>query len=163
MQGSHLLASDRSGTVQGRPARRAGCVRLDGTGLALMDPGPASHRSTLSPSKQFVVDNCSRVDMAPKAILREASGKEIMLLEEADLSRLVAAGWRMPETFTVKAADGVTDLYGNMWKPFDFDPNKKYPIIANVYPGPQTEGKTHTFVPSGGTMQLAQIGFIVKA
>jgi dipeptidyl aminopeptidase/acylaminoacyl peptidase len=137
------------------------CVRLDGTGLALMDPGNATHRSTLSPSKQFMVDNCSRVDMAPKSILREASGKEIMTLEEADLSRLRDAGWRMPETFVVKAADGVTDLYGNMWKPFDFDPNKKYPIIANVYPGPQTEGTTHTFSSSGGTQQLAQVGFIV--
>jgi dipeptidyl-peptidase-4 len=136
-------------------------VRLDGTGLTLMDPGNATHRSTLSPSKQFVVDNCSRVDVAPRSILREASGKELVVLEEADLSRLAEAGWRLPETFTVKAADGVTDLYGNMWKPFDFDPNKKYPIIVNVYPGPQTEGVTHTFASTSGTMQLAQLGFIV--
>ena len=68
-----------------------------------------------------------------------------MDLEKADLSRLYETGWKMPETFIVKAADGVTDLYGNMWKPFDFDPKKKYPIIAHVYPGPQTEGVTYTF------------------
>jgi dipeptidyl aminopeptidase/acylaminoacyl peptidase len=137
------------------------CVHLDGTGLTLMDPGNANHRSSLSPSRQFVVDNCSRVDLAPKTVLRRASGEQIMVLEEADLSKLHALGWKLPETFTVKAADGVTDLYGNMWKPFDFDPNRKYPIIAHVYPGPQMEGTTHTFTALAGEQQLAQIGFIV--
>jgi dipeptidyl-peptidase-4 len=67
----------------------------------------------------------------------------------------------MPETFTVKAADGVTDLYGNMWKPFDFDPKKKYPIIAHVYPGPQTEGVVYRFSAYSTNMQMAQLGFIV--
>src|SRR5262245_55315139 len=84
-----------------------------------------------------------------------------MDLEAADLSKLAELGWRMPETFTVKAADGVTDLYGNMWKPFDFDPYKKYPVIAHVYPGPQQEGVTHTFTALSGNQQLAQLGFIV--
>jgi hypothetical protein len=137
------------------------CVHLDGTGLTLMDPGDASHRSVLSPTKQYLVDNCSRVDRAPVSVLRDASGKLIMELEKADLSRLEEIGWRLPETFIVKAGDGVTDLYGNMWKPFDFDPNKKYPIIAHVYPGPQTEGTTHTFSATAGEQQLAQLGFIV--
>ena len=61
-----------------------------------------------------------------------------MDLETADLARIVEAGWKHPEPFKVKAADGVTDLYGVMWKPFDFDPEKKYPIITYVYPGPQS-------------------------
>ncbi|NRA97622.1 MAG: DPP IV N-terminal domain-containing protein, partial [Planctomycetes bacterium] len=110
-------------------------VNLDGTGLTLLDPGDANHRSTLSASKRFLVDNASRVDRAPISSLRDAQGQEIMKLGECDLSRLYEAGWRMPETFTVKAADGVTDLYGNMWKPFDFDAKKRYPIILSVYPG----------------------------
>jgi dipeptidyl aminopeptidase/acylaminoacyl peptidase len=84
-----------------------------------------------------------------------------MELEQADLSRLMEVGWKMPETFIVKAADGVTDLYGNLWKPFDFNPNKKYPIIAHVYPGPQQEGVTHTFSAINTNQQLAQLGFIV--
>ncbi len=137
------------------------CVRFDGTGLKLMDPGNANHSSSLSKSKQYIVDNCSRVDMKPVSILRNADGKEIMKLEEADLSRLDQVGWRMPETFVVKAADGVTDLYGNMWKPFDFDEKKQYPIIAHVYPGPQQEGTRHTFSATAGEQQLAQLGFIV--
>jgi dipeptidyl aminopeptidase/acylaminoacyl peptidase len=84
-----------------------------------------------------------------------------MDLEKADLSRLFEVGWKMPETFTVKAADGVTDLYGNLWKPFDFDSSKKYPIIAHVYPGPQQEGLNHTFLALNVNQQLAQLGFIV--
>jgi dipeptidyl aminopeptidase/acylaminoacyl peptidase len=137
------------------------CVHLDGTGLTLMDPGDGSHQSALSPSRQFVVDNCSRVDRAPVSVLRDAAGQKVMDLEKADLSRLIEVGWKPPETFCVKAADGVTDLCGNLWKPFDFDPNKKYPIIAHVYPGPQQEGVTHAFQALSGNQQLAQLGFIV--
>jgi dipeptidyl aminopeptidase/acylaminoacyl peptidase len=136
-------------------------VHLDGTGLSLLDPGNANHVSWLSPSRQFIVDTCARVDMAPLSVLRDGTGKEVMKLEEADLSRLYQVGWKMPERFTVKAADGVTELYGNMWKPFDFDPHKKYAIIVHVYPGPQQEGVTHTFSALSGEQQLAQLGFIV--
>jgi dipeptidyl aminopeptidase/acylaminoacyl peptidase len=137
------------------------CVHLDGTGLTLLDPGDANHQSVLSPSRQFVVDNASRVDMAPVAVLRDATGREVMKLAEADLSRLTEIGWKMPERFTVKAADGVTDLCGNLWKPFDFDPRKRYPIIVHVYPGPQQEGVTYIFAAASGEQQLAQLGFIV--
>ncbi len=136
-------------------------VKLDGTGLTLLDPGNATHNSTLAPSHAFVIDNCSRTDMSPVSVLRDAKGEKLMDLEQSDISRLSEVGWKMPETFIVKAADGVTDLYGNMWKPFDFDPHKKYPIIVNVYPGPQTEGVTHTFNALGTNQQLAQLGFIV--
>lgn len=137
------------------------CIHLDGTGLTLMDPGDATHTSTLSPTRQFLVDNCSRIDMAPVSVLRDATGKQILKLEEADLSRLQEIGWKMPERFCVKAADGVTDLCGNLWKPFDFNPKKRYPIIVHVYPGPQQEGVTHTFAAFSTNQQLAQLGFIV--
>jgi dipeptidyl aminopeptidase/acylaminoacyl peptidase len=137
------------------------CVHLDGTGLALMDPGEGNHDSHLSPSRQYVVDNCSRFDAAPTSVLRDARGNKIMDLEKADLSKLHEVGWRMPETFIVKAADGVTDLYGHMWKPFDFDPKKKYPVIAHVYPGPQTESMTHAFQAITPQQQLAQLNLIV--
>ncbi len=137
------------------------CVNLDGTGLTLLDPGNANHTASLSPTRQYLVDNWSRVDAAPVSYLRDATGKEIMKLEECDLSRLYEIGWKMPETFIVKAADGVTDLYGNMWKPFDFNSSKRYPIIVHCYPGPQQEGVTHTFAASSANQQLAQLGFIV--
>lgn len=136
-------------------------VNLDGTALTLLDPGDASHTSTPSPTKHYFVDNYSRVDMVPKVTVRDEDGRAVMDLEEMDLSRLKETGWKMPETFKVKSADGVTDIYGDMWKPFDFDPKKKYPIILNVYPGPQTESVSFTFSASASNQRLAQLGFIV--
>lgn len=136
-------------------------AKLDGSDLKLLNPGDADHSATLSPSRKFVVDVFSRADMAPKAEVRDANGKRVMELEETDLTRLRETGWQMPETFQVKAADGTTDIYGVMWKPIDFDPAKKYPIIANVYPGPQTESVISTFSATANNQRIAQLGFIV--
>jgi dipeptidyl aminopeptidase/acylaminoacyl peptidase len=133
----------------------------DGTAFALVDGGNFNHAETISPTKKYMVDNYSRVDAPTKIVLRDAAGAVVMNLEEADVSRLKEMGWRMPEPFIVKAADGVTDIYGNMWKPFDFDSTKKYPIVANVYPGPQTESVNFTFSATGAPQQLAQLGIIV--
>ena len=133
----------------------------DGSGFALADAGSSNHTPTFLPSKKYFVDNFSRLEQAPKAVLRDGTGKAVMDLEEMDLSSLKALGWKPPEQFMVKAADGVTDIYGNMWKPFDFDSTKKYPIIANVYPGPQTETVNIPFGAGGVPQQLAQVGFIV--
>jgi dipeptidyl aminopeptidase/acylaminoacyl peptidase len=136
-------------------------VNLDGTGFALIDPGNGTHNAQLSPNKKWIVDSYSRVDLVPKSVLRDPTGKVVMDLEEMDVSKLRELGWRPPETFTTKAADGVTNIYGNIWKPFDFDSTKKYPIIANVYPGPQTESVTFPFTPANVPQQLAQLGFVV--
>jgi dienelactone hydrolase len=84
-----------------------------------------------------------------------------MLLEETNLDALKKTDWQMPQTFSVKAGDGVTELYGNMWLPFDFDPKKKYPVVAHVYPGPQTEGVVYRFGAYSTNMQMAQLGFVV--
>jgi dipeptidyl-peptidase-4 len=136
-------------------------IGLDGKNLQLLDPGDADHNSTLSTDKKYVVDNYSRTDLAPRVVLHDDSGKVIAELEESNMASLTEMGWKMPETFKVKAADGVTDIYGNMWKPFDFDPKKKYPIITNVYPGPQTESVSTGFGANSTNQRLAQLGFIV--
>ena len=136
-------------------------VHLDGGNLTLLDPGNANHESVLSPTRRYVVDNCSKFDQAPASVLRDARGSKVMDLEAADLSKLTEIGWKMPETFCVKAADGVTDLCGHLWKPFDFDAKRKYPVIAHVYPGPQTESMQHQFTPTASQQQLAQLGFLV--
>jgi len=136
-------------------------VKLDGGGLTLLDPGDADHVSSLSEDRKYIVDVSSRTDLEPRAVLRDEAGKPMVELEHTSLARLKEIGWQMPETFKVKADDGITDLYGNMWKPFDFDPHKKYPIITNVYPGPQTESVSTTFSASGANERLAQLGFIV--
>lgn len=136
-------------------------VQADGSGLTLLDAGDADHNSSLSPNQRLILNNYSRVDMAPRSVIRNANGEVVLELEEMDLSELEEFGWQMPESFVVKAADGVTDLYGNMWKPFDFDPEMSYPVITYVYPGPQTEAVTASFRATPTEQDLAQLGFIV--
>src|SRR5205085_8198447 len=102
------------------------------------------------------------VNTVPKSALYNAEGKKILDLETADLSSLLGAGYKFPEIFKVKADDGITDLYGVMYKPFNFDPAKKYPVIEYVYPGPQTEAVNKSFSRSMDRVdRLAQVGFIV--
>lgn len=136
-------------------------MKLDGSDFRNLTPGNANHRTNLSFSKKFVVGNHSRPDLAPSSFVYDEKGDRVLELEKSDLSRLEATGWKMPETFVVKSDDGVVDIYGNMWKPMDFDPTKKYPIILNIYPGPQTESVNDTFSAFGTTQTLAQLGFIV--
>lgn len=138
-------------------------ARLDGEGkVKLLTPEDANHHVEFSPSGDYFTDNFSRVDMAPRSVLRDKNGKLVRALAEADLSTLLATGWRMPERFTVKAADGKTDLYGVMWKPIDFDSTRRYPVISYVYPGPQTEAVDLDFTVTGNhNAALAQVGFIV--
>ena len=138
-------------------------VGFDGKNLALLTPADADHDVSLSPSGRVFVDNFSRPDEKPTSVLRAADGRQVLALEGADISRLVAAGWKPPIPFTVKARDGVTDLYGLMFRPTRFDPSKKYPIIDNIYPGPQTGSVgSRSFAASrGDTQALAELGFIV--
>jgi dipeptidyl-peptidase 4 len=136
-------------------------VGLDGAASKLLNPGEASHLVTTDESGRFFVDTSSRVNTAPKSVLYDALGTPLGDLETTDMNSILEAGYKYPETFKVKADDGITDLYGVMYKPFDFDPAKKYPIIAFVYPGPQTESVTKIFTPKSPNMGLAQFGFIV--
>jgi dipeptidyl-peptidase 4 len=136
-------------------------INLDGTGLRLLNPGDATHSAETNDTTKYFVENFSRVDQGPRSQLRDMLGNVLLDLETTDVSALIAAGFKYPEPFKVKADDGITDLYGVIYRPFDFDANKKYPIIAYVYPGPQTESVSKTFVPRSSSMQLAQFGFIV--
>jgi len=136
-------------------------VNLNGSGMKLLNPGDSSHGAATADSMKYFVDNASRVNCAPESVLYDQLGTKLMPLETTDLSAMTEAGFKFPEPFKVKADDGITDLYGVMYKPFDFDPNKKYPIIAYVYPGPQTESVTKTFTPRNDRIALAQFGFIV--
>jgi dipeptidyl-peptidase 4 len=136
-------------------------INLDGNGLKLLNPGDASHNVNESDSNKYFVSTASKVNTAPKSVLYDMLANPVLELETTDLSTATEAGFKFPETFKVKADDGITDLYGVMYKPYDFDPNKKYPIIAYVYPGPQTESVTKTFSPRNANVALAQFGFVV--
>src|SRR5690606_3230200 len=137
-------------------------VNKSGGAIKLLTPGDFDHQVVSSESSNYFIDNYSRVNTAPISNLYNASGQLVMKLEETDLSNLFAAGYKFPEPFKVKAGDGITDLYGVMYKPFDFDSTKTYPIIEYVYPGPQTEAVNKSFGRSMDRIdRLAQMGFIV--
>lgn len=137
-------------------------INFDGTGMKLLNPGDFDHAAGMNDEGKFVVNNFSRVNTVPKSVLLDNMGNKVMDLETADLSLLMATGYKFPEPFKVKADDGITDIYGVMYKPFNFDPTKKYPIIEYVYPGPQTEAVNKAFGRSMDRMdRLAQLGYIV--
>ena len=137
-------------------------INFDGSGMKLLNPGDFDHSVSMDDQNKYFVNNFSRVNTVPKSALMDNNGKIIMNLETADLSLLMATGYKFPEPFSVKADDGMTDIYGVMYKPFDFDPNKKYPIIEYVYPGPQTEAVNKSFSKAmDRTDRLAQFGYIV--
>jgi len=137
-------------------------VNFDGSGLRLLNPGEFDHAASMDDNNRYLVNNFSRVNTVPKSVLYNAEGKKIMDLETADLSNLFAAGYKFPQPFKAKADDGITDLYGVMYKPFDFDSTKKYPIVEYVYPGPQTEAVNKAFSKGlDRTDRLAQLGMVV--
>lgn len=138
-------------------------VGFDGKNLRLLTPENANHTVYINDRYTLIVDNFSRIDTVPQTSVRRIDGKLITMLERTDLTDLMAYGWRFPEQVRSKAADGVTDLYGIMWKPFDFDPTKKYPVISQVYPGPFTDTVWGSFTLNDkyANEALAQRGFIV--
>ncbi|HEY7838752.1 MAG TPA: DPP IV N-terminal domain-containing protein [Terriglobales bacterium] len=129
----------------------------------LLTPEDANHTVAFDPSGQSFVDTYSTPDTPPVTVLRDTSGKLVAGLEKADISRLLATGWKPPEQITVKARDGKTTLYGLMFTPFHMEKGVKYPIINHIYPGPQTGSvETRDFIPSHDDDEaLAQLGFVV--
>lgn len=137
-------------------------VSLQGGEPKMLDIPDMNIDAIASDDGKYFIANYSRVDYKPASALFDATGKKVCDLGEADFSLLFAAGYKFPERFKVKAADGITDLYGAIYKPFDFDSTKVYPICDYVYPGPQVEANNISW--SRGftrTDRLAQLGFIV--
>jgi dipeptidyl-peptidase 4 len=137
-------------------------VSLDGGAVSLLNKGDFNHEININDAASYFVSNFSRVNTVPASALYDRNGTKIMDLETADLSQLLAAGYKFPEPFTFKADDGITDLFGVMYKPFDFDSARTYPLVQYVYPGPQTEAVNKSFGRGmDRTDRLAQFGFVV--
>ncbi len=138
-------------------------IGFDGKNLATLTPEDGNHTIAVSPSGRFFVDNFSKPDVTPVAVLRDDTGKLIATLERTDISRLLATGWKPPTPITVKGRDGETDIYGLMYQPANLDPNKKYPIVNHIYPGPQggSVGSWSFSAARGDAQALADLGFIV--
>jgi dipeptidyl aminopeptidase/acylaminoacyl peptidase len=138
-------------------------INFDGTGLILLTEGEGNHDAYFSPDNKFIVDTWSTVEKPPVAVLRNADdGSELMVLEKADISKLLETGLQLPEVFVSKGRDGVTDIWGIIIRPTNFDPSKNYPVIEDIYAGPHSSFVPKSFRPSATNMhQLAELGFIV--
>jgi dipeptidyl-peptidase 4 len=139
-------------------------IGLDGKGPQVsLTPDDGTHAIQLSPSGKYLIDTYSKPDVPRVVALRNAAGKLVMPLEQQDISRLVASGWKAPIPIKVKADDGTTDIYGMMFVPSNLDRTKKYPIVNNAYPGPQSGSVgSRAFTEARGDRQaLAELGFIV--
>ena len=157
-----------AGKIPGRDPYFRHLYRIDmnGKGLTLLTPEDGDHSTTLSPNGAVFVDSWSRADLVPTAVVRNAStGKLISTLEQGDISKLVAAGWKAPTRITVKDRASKWDLYGLMWTPTALDSTKKYPIINYIYPGPQggSVGSRQFSAATRDNQALAELGFIVVA
>ena len=138
-------------------------VGLDGGDVHLLTPDSAHHTVSLSPDGEHFVDSYSTPVVPPITVLRDREGRAVMTLEEADVARLSASGWQPPMPFSVKARDGETDLYGLLFRPLDFDPNRVYPVVNYLYPGPQSGSVgSRSFRGSHRDLQaIAELGFVV--
>ncbi|MEP6778264.1 MAG: prolyl oligopeptidase family serine peptidase [Gemmatimonadaceae bacterium] len=137
-------------------------INLDGTNLVSYTPEDGTHSMYFSPDSAFYVDSWTRVDLPPVTVLkRTADQKVVMPLDSGDASALMKAGFKMAEPFVAKGRDGTTDIWGVIFKPTNFDPKKKYPVIEQIYAGPQGSFAPKTFAVNGATRALAEVGFIV--
>jgi dipeptidyl aminopeptidase/acylaminoacyl peptidase len=137
-------------------------INFDGTGLLTLTEADANHTVAFSPDNNYYVDTYSRVDTPPVVELRKAADASLVQqLEKADITELVKAGWKAPEVFVAKARDGKTDIWGVIYRPTNFDPKKKYPVIENIYAGPQGQFVPKSFGAFNGMQAQAEIGFIV--
>ncbi|MGH2643432.1 MAG: DPP IV N-terminal domain-containing protein, partial [Chitinophagaceae bacterium] len=143
-------------------------INFDGKGFNVLTPEPGNHSITFSPSGNYFTDTYSKPDVPPVTVLSKLDGSVVMTLAKTDISRLTARGWRPPVPFHVKAADSKTEIYGLMFVPTDLNPDKKYPVIDYIYPGPQGgtflaggEGAWSFHATSGDNQALAELGFVV--
>ena len=140
-------------------------IGMDGKGFKVLTPEAGNHQVTFSPSYHYFTDTYSKPNVAPVTVLRSADGKLLATLEKSDISQLTAKGWKPVTPITLKAHDGQTDIYGLMFTPTNLDPNKKYPIIDYIYPGPQggSVGSWSFSSARGDNQALAELGFVVVA
>jgi len=137
-------------------------VNFDGTGMTVLTEGDGTHTEQFSPDRRWFIDTWSRVDGPPVNELRRGDdGRLVCHLEETDASAWLAAGGRYPERFTAKGRDGVTDIYGVIWRPRDFHASKKYPVLENIYAGPQDSFTPKSFHANYTEERLADRGFVV--
>lgn len=137
-------------------------INFDGTGLTRLTDADGEHTVVFSRDHKYYVDTWQRVDLAPIAQLHRSEDQKVVLdLDKGDTTALLAAGFKFPEVFVAKGRDGKTDIWGTITRPLHFDPKKKYPVIENIYAGPQGSFVPKSFSSLAPDQALAELGFIV--
>ncbi|HJT71358.1 MAG TPA: DPP IV N-terminal domain-containing protein [Terriglobales bacterium] len=137
-------------------------VNFDGSDLTLLTPENANHTVSISPDERYFVDSYSRPDLPGESVLRRTKdGSEVRVLQKADIGALIKTGWKFPIPFEGKATDNSTNLYGLIVRPSNFDSAKKYPIVEQVYTGPQGFFVPKTFAAALRLQSIAELGFVV--
>ncbi len=137
-------------------------IGFDGKNLVLLTAANASHLLSFSPDRKYFIDNYSRPDMpAVTELHRTSDGKLISVLENADINRYTELGLKMPEVFVAKGRDGLTDIWGVICRPSHFESTQKYPVIENIYAGPQDAYTPKRFMNYSEMQSMAELGFIV--
>ncbi len=138
-------------------------INFDGTNMVKLTDGNGTHDANFSPDRKYFIDTWSAVDTPPVSVLKNTGdGSQVLVLEKADITKLIETGIKFPESFKAKGRDGKTDIYGIIIRPANFDPSMKYPVIENIYAGPHSSFVPKNFRPLYGEMsQLAELGFIV--
>lgn len=137
-------------------------IALDGSGIRDLTPTNGFHEVKMNPSHTVFTDTWSRPDLPYESVLRSsADGSVICELAKSDISRLLKAGWTRPEVFSAKGRDGVTDIWGTIYRPSDFNPSKKYPVVEYIYAGPHDSHVDKVFRPVMRFSRLVEMGFIV--
>lgn len=154
---------EKGGTPAGEDPYNRHLMRLDLETLAITDltPEAANHVITFNPDRTIFTDVYSKPDMAPVSVLRDIDGNTLMELQKADISALLATGWTMPEVFVAKGRDGKTDIWGTIFRPSDFNPRKKYPVVEYIYAGPHDSFVLKDFYAYLRFSKLVEMGFIV--
>ena len=155
---------EAGGMIPGQDPYFTQCYRInfDGTGLTKLTDANGTHTVVFSHDRKYYVDTWQRVDLPPIAQLRRTEDQKVLMdLDKGDASALLAAGIRYPEVFVAKGRDGSTDIWGLIIRPTNFDPSKKYPVIENIYAGPQGAFVPKTFNAVAADQALAELGFIV--
>ena len=154
------------GLVQDDPyLRQIARIDLDGSGFTRLTDDHLDHDAVSPPGGGYIVDRASSSSVAPRSVVLDADGKVTVELEVPGTAALEALGWNPPERFRTTAADGRTPIYGLLWRPHDFDPDRRYPIIEHIYPGPQIYRAGPSFNPphQGEPEAFAALGFAVVA
>ena len=137
-------------------------IDLESGELIRLTDGDGTHELEFAPDGKHYIDRWSRVDLPPVHELRRTrDGSLVGVLAKADHTALLKSGWRQPIRFNAKGRDGLTDIWGVIITPRDFDPEKRYPVVEHIYAGPHGHFVPKKFNKNSRMRDVAELDMVV--